>query len=203
MSALENKHYVNVVEVNFLSPDLLKTTENNIMRRCALRDNMEQYRVTPGNVLHTYHNVDIMPIDVSEEDLENKYCASCCYRSIFENIRNPLHLDTDQFHYQFKSGTDRFHYQFKGGTDQFHYQFKGGTDRFHYQFKSGTDQFHYQFKSGTDRFHYQFKGGTDQFHYQFKGGTDQFHYQFKGGTDRFHYHFKRGTDQFHYQFKHL
>ena len=94
VSALEKKHYVNVIEVNFLSPDLLKTTENNIMRRYALRDNMEQYRVTPGKVLHTYHNVDMMPIDVSEEDLlENKYCA-CCYRSISENIRNPLHLDT-------------------------------------------------------------------------------------------------------------
>ena len=93
LSSLEKKHYVNVVEVIFLASDLLKTTENKTMRRFTVRDNMQRYRQTPGKVLHSYYNDNMMQIDVPEEDLlENKYCG-CCYRSISENIRNPLQLD--------------------------------------------------------------------------------------------------------------
>ena len=94
LSSLEKNHHVNVVEIHFLSPDLLQTTENNTMRRFTIRDNMERYRVAPGKVLQSYYNKEVMPIDVPEEHLlESQYCA-ICYRSISENIRDPLHLDT-------------------------------------------------------------------------------------------------------------
>ena len=94
LSSLEKNHHVNIVEIYFLSPDLLQTTENNTMRRFTIRDNMERYRVAPGKVLQSYYNKEVMPIDVPAEHLlESQYCV-ICYRSISENIRDPLHLDT-------------------------------------------------------------------------------------------------------------
>ena len=43
MSIIEQQHYVNVTEIDFISPAAVTSTENNFMRRYELQDDMDKY----------------------------------------------------------------------------------------------------------------------------------------------------------------
>ena len=93
MSIIEKQHHVNVTEIVFISPEAVTSTENNIMRRYELQDNIDRY-FQAGKIFHIYRNLDMMSIDTPRDEiLHNNLCLRC-FGNISDTVQNPLHIDT-------------------------------------------------------------------------------------------------------------
>ena len=93
MSIIEKQHYVNVTEIVFISPEAVTSTENNIMRRYELQDNIDRY-FQAGKIFHIYRNLAMMSIDTPRDEiLHNNLCLRC-FGNISDTVQNPLHIDT-------------------------------------------------------------------------------------------------------------